>query len=50
MLETGLAIGRSDSYDHLIVITTILAPVTRVCTNNSFLTPLGVSHSYRVVN
>lgn len=36
MLETELTLGRGDSDNHLIIITTYMAPIVRVFTNNSY--------------
>lgn len=42
MLETGLTLGRGDSDNHLI-ITTYMAPIVRVFTNNNYFPKTLVS-------
>lgn len=54
MLETGLILGRGDSDNYLIVITTYMSPIIRVFTNNNWFPHTHVSQlfcsSYRGVN
>lgn len=46
MLETGLILGRGDSDNYLIVITTYMSPIIRVFTNNNWFPHTLVSQLF----